>query len=102
MTFKYQLKADIDAVFVNPDEFATEHVIDDVPVLCVVEDMDAVPNEKSIGTHTRTIKIYIKASLLPGRPLPDAPLSVDGKRWKVASVAEEFGILTMKLEAMRT
>lgn len=102
MALKDQLVSDIARVFVNSAEFATPHKIDGVSVKCVVEDTDDVPNPSAIGTHTRTMTIYIKASLLPGRPVPDAPLTVDGKRWTVASVIEEFGMLTLKLEAVRT
>lgn len=102
MTFKQQLARDIDSVFMNTDEFAEYHRIDGKRLRCVIEDGDSIPNPNATGTHTRTMMIYVKARLLPGRLAPDAAVTVDGKRWTVASVSEELGMYTIKLEAART
>lgn len=100
MAFQDELISDINAVFVQ--EFATKHAINDVDVDCVVEDTDDVMNMDAIGTHIRTQTIYVKTDLLSGRPAPDGIMFVDGRRWTVASVVEEFGLYTIKLEAVRT
>lgn len=102
MSLKQQMRADIDNVFLNAREFAERHEIDGKRLLCVVEESDSVPHPTAIGTHIRTITVYVKARLLAGRPAPDSSITVDGKKWKVASVVEEFGLYTLKLEAART
>lgn len=102
MVFKDTLLTDIDDVFINTDEFATSHIFDGVSVDCVVEETDDVPNPGAIGTHKRTAIVYVAARLLPGRPVPDAPIIMDDRRWTVASVIEEFGMYSIRLEAART
>lgn len=102
MSLKAQIERDIDAVFMNLNDFADWHLIDGKKVKCVIEEGSAPSGTPAIGTFGQTITVCVELSLLPGRPALGAPMRVDKKGWTVAEVSEEFGLLTIKLEANRT
>lgn len=104
MSLKDQFFADIDAVFLNNDEFATMHNINGKVMPCVVDDdlllerSDAAAQGVFLGEKL----IRIKASLLPGKPAATMPIKLDGVTWRVLTVVENFGMYEIRLGANKT
>lgn len=104
MSLKDQFFSDIDAVFVNTDEFATTHDINGKQLPCVVDDDLLLERSDAAaqGVYLGEKLIRVKASLLPGRPAIGGLFKLDGKSWYVRNVAENIGMYEIRLGASIT
>ena len=93
MSFKDQLKQDV-ATFINIDEFAETHSINNKSVECVLMLADKnTPLQYMDGTITSYKSIMIQSNLLEhGVPMPDDLLEIDGELFKVTASSEIEGI----------
>ena len=93
MSFKEQLKQDV-ATFINIDEFAETHSINNKSVECVLMLADKnTPLQYMDGTITSYKSIMIQSNLLEhGVPMPDDLLEIDGELFKVTASSEIEGI----------
>ncbi|MBI9092465.1 MAG: hypothetical protein JEZ12_24880 [Desulfobacterium sp.] len=97
MTFKDQMKQDLD-VFFNLNEFAEEIHWDNDTVVVVVEDMESQEGDE-IGTRIERKKVEVRQASIKQRPVSGDqvrlnfdPGKVDlGDYWTVDSVAEPPG-----------
>ncbi len=106
MNFKDQLSADIDAVFLNIDEFADEHIINGQTMLCVIDgDLSRRRSNRQSddydGIYTRQLTVSVRESDLGYRPERDQKMTVDGEWYLVVDCAADAGLLEITLGANR-
>jgi hypothetical protein len=99
MNFDDQLKADINAVFLNIDEFAATHIIDGQPVMCVLDaDRDGLRvTDATDGTYIASKCVYVRAGDLAKIPVPGKRIDIDGRPFMCLSVTNESGMLEIKI-----
>lgn len=107
--FKDILAADITGVFLNGQEFADIHTIDGTEMTVMVDENELLERDKSKiigvqqdGTFTSRRLIYVSREEYGPRPKIGKPLVFDGRPYRVQDCAEEYGILAITLEAVRS
>ena len=97
--FKDTLREDVPRVFVNADEFATEHDIDGKKLLCVFDEGQDTAGGKTEGIFIRSNVLFVQESFLPKKPIPGARMRVDGT-WYLGTfvVPDNFGMCEIHLE----
>ncbi|MEI6856725.1 hypothetical protein [Psychrilyobacter sp.] len=100
MSFKDIINKDR-GVFINPGEFAEEHTWNDIPIVCIEEEMDFDKVSKSLGSedgHYRDIKtIFIETELIE-KPVIHEEVYYDDEKYSILFVSEEDGIYEIKIE----
>lgn len=110
MGFRDDLDCDVGAVFLDPEAFGEEIVIDGRKVRAVVDDSHASVSLKSmqglsdasgLGLLSAQRTLYIADTFSP-RPFPEQLLTVNGERWQVSpdatAVRVEMGLLVVELQ----
>jgi hypothetical protein len=107
-SFKKLIEEDISTVFLNKMEFADTHTIDGVEMPVLIDENELLERDKAkMGTHidgiykTRRL-IYVAKSEFGLRPAQGRTIALDGRAFQVADCLEEYGILSIELEAMRS
>lgn len=99
MSFRDEIAADIENVFLMEEEFATLHRIEGVEIVCVVGSDTRAP--KSDGAMYDLAQmdylIFAKTSDLPPRKAVGSLLNLDGKELTVGQWDEEDGITIIGL-----
>lgn len=101
-SFTEQLAIDA-AVFLNPDEFGEEHVIDGVTIVCVVDDSGTAQFSGADGAlYLADLTLIARTSDLAamphGMPKADRTLTVGEKSYMVLHVADEMGMATVRMQ----
>ncbi len=104
--FKDMVEADIRDVFINAEEFAETHVLNDVELMAVLTvDRTKRKSEFKVGNydglHGDFATLYFKKSEYPRVPKHNENITLDGKRYKVENCNEEMGVLCLVLAAYR-
>lgn len=106
--FRDQLAADLQATFLNPDEFAEEHTIDGRKLVCMLDDNELLERKTVAkdGQHMDGLFLADKLLYLPvaeygAPPKPGRMMELDGKVYRVVDVADECGLYSVYLEANR-
>lgn len=96
--FKAQLKADIDAIFLNFEEFAELHDIEGRPIKAVVDvPIFGESANASVGLSECDLLLFAKVEELPRiRPAGES-LNVDGREFTIISWREDFGVAEIQL-----
>lgn len=97
--FKDIVRQDAEEVFLNPEEFADEHEINGMKVVCIV-DSDISANAKLanlLGVYDNSVVIYVKEGLFP-RPKIKSRLNLDGSIHLVTQTKIEDGMLVIVAE----
>lgn len=109
MTFKEQIKADRDAVFLNFDEFGEYHYIEGKKVLCVVDNdklAEANLNQKLKGQILELVEadllVIAKEEDLPKNLATGNNIRFDNKEMIIKYSSVSMGIAEMALEQNRT
>lgn len=107
MTFKETIRADIDNVFMNADEFAAEHTVNGKKMAIIIDNNELIERAKSIksnmdGIYVKTTLIYVKAKDFGPLPKVGGALNLDGKIFKVTDATNEDGLYSLHLEANRS
>lgn len=111
MTFKEQIALDNRNVFMNFDEFAEEHVVNGVPMLCIVDNNEMIDREKRYqykrslyadGVYIKAILIYVKAEDFGALPATGRSVTFDKKSYIISDAIDEDGIYSLYLEANKT
>lgn len=99
MSLKEQAAADLGRVFLNPGDFAEEHLIEGVSVLCVVnEDTEnKMKNGRIVGHVEADMVIFGKTEALPPERGPGSIINVDGKEMIVVKWAGSMGLTEIAL-----
>ena len=102
--FKDMLKADLDNVFINAEEFADEHELNGQTVLCVVQS----PTEQGMflqgldyrgfdGVRGQTTIVYVKKEIIGEVPAEGEVITLDGEPMLVDSCVDDMGLLSITL-----
>lgn len=104
MSFKDELEADLEAVFLQADEFAAPHRIEGQEVLCVVDNDKG--NRKGDGgmydLAEMDYTIMAKTEDLPARKEPGSLLNLDGKELTIGTWDEQEGLTIIGLYSPTT
>lgn len=111
LTFKDAVKADIDDVFFNTDEFADEHTVNGKKLLVVLDENTLLDRSAhweggakqsfDQGLYKADARLYVKIAEFGGRPKVSSPLLLDGKKYLVSDVDEESGVYAIELVRVR-
>ena len=103
--FKDMVAEDMDAVFLNMDEFAEEHELNGVICACIVESPTTEERfkkgkdyEGQDAMHGLTAIIHVKKSDIEEMPSEGQKFSLDGSYSLVDSCTEHMGMLTIRLK----
>ncbi len=107
MTFKEILRKDIEQVFLNPEEFGEEHIVNGKPMMIMIDDNELTEREKRMKSHMDGIYkkqtlVYVRA--LDFGPLPGVgkPIKIDGTTFIIADSLNEGGMYSLHLEANKS
>ena len=99
MSFIDEMLNDLDNVFFNLEEFGTEHIIDNKPVVCIYDDealkIRSGSNELSVSESS--LLIFAKESDLPKRKVSGDELIVDGRIYIVNDWKVNLGMVEIAL-----
>lgn len=106
MTFRDQVAADITGVFLNPDEFAETHTLDNTELLAVVSrdsstKRSGISSRNYDGLHGEFITVNFRAADFARTPKQGENIKLDGKPYKVDSCNVAMGMVTLKIGAYR-
>ncbi len=106
-SFKDILKNDIKAIFLNPDEFGEEHIVQGKPMVIVLDDMENIEREKKMkpcagGVYARQMLFYVSADDFGPMPAQGGLITIDGNRYTVVDATDEAGIYAITVEANRS
>jgi len=99
MTFKEELKADIDNVFLNLDDFGEDHTIEGKPLICMFDDDELKERQ---GTNDLAVSessqiLFAKEQDLPKRKVAGDKLVIDGKVYVVDDWKVNLGMIEAAL-----
>jgi hypothetical protein len=97
MNLKDVMDSDIDDVFLDTDDFAKKHSIDDQEMLCIIDE-DKSSNNKTDGVHTVRRRLFVKQTSMGYRPVPEQKMKIDNQYWYVVDCVGE-GLIEVVLEA---
>ena len=98
--FKDIVAKDIRSVFIQDEEFAEDHDIDNV-TLSVVVDYDVIndqPIVHSEGTYLQRFTFFVCESELGYVPVEQQLMTFDGRQCIVVRVSSDMGLLGVTLE----
>lgn len=106
-SFKDILRADIDTVFMNTDEFAGFHTVNGKKMAVTIDNNELIERAKKAksnmdGIYVKTTLIYVKAKDFGPLPAVSSLLNLDGKIFKVMDAMNEDGLYSIHLEANRS
>lgn len=87
--------------FINMDEFADDHQINDETIKCVVDtdifdERSTLSGDRSGGVFKDSISVFIKMSDIE-KPLIDEMMTVDDDHYRVVEVKENMGMYEIVL-----
>ncbi len=96
-TLKDLITADIDNVFMNLDEFADKHRVDNAVIQCILEDatINAVNDLRFLSEAT--YRLYARESDLPRRRNPGQVIHIDGVGYTIVTWKVEMGMVIAEL-----
>ena len=104
-TFKDIIAADMDAVFLDMDEFAEEHDLNGTVCTCIVESPTTEERFKKgkdydgqDAMHGLTAIVHVKKSDIEEMPSEGQIFTLDGSFSLVDSCTEHMGMLTITLK----
>lgn len=107
-SFKEIIRNDIKNVFFNFNEFGETHLINGQEVLIIIDENELTEREKrirnknNIDLHKRQLLFYIEAENFGPLPSPGRTLELDGKKYQITDAANEDGVYSINLEAVRS
>lgn len=105
--FKDIIRADIDNVFMNTDEFAGFHTVNGKRMPVTVDNNELIERAKKAksnmdGIYTKTTLIYVKAKDFGQLPAVGSGLTLDGRTYRIMDAMNEDGLYSIHLEANRS
>lgn len=111
MTFKDAVEADIRNVFINFDEFATEHTVNGQKLFAVTDDDLTAERAVKGGSGTDTYGnigniffgsklFFISATDLGFRPVTGNNIRIDGVLYTVVNVVDSMGIYEVTVQVV--
>lgn len=104
MSFKEQIRKDLDSVFFNLDEFAETHRVEGKRVNIIV-DSDKLNNLKQgqlLGLVEADMLLMGRAEDFPSNLEPGRLLNVDGREMIIVNSGKDMGLVEVALRQNRT
>lgn len=110
-TFKDQIKADNENIFMNTAEFSDIHLINGKEMAVQIDNNEMIDREKRYqykrslyadGVYLKEVLIYVRAEEFGPLPAVGTILRLDGKTYTISDVVNEDGIYSLSLEANKT
>lgn len=104
MSFKEQIKKDLDNVFLNLDEFAEKHRVEGVEIAVVVDNdqMNKLKQGQILGLIEADMLLMGRAVDFPADLEPGRLLNVDGRELIIENSGEDMGLVEVALRQNRT
>lgn len=104
MSLKDQIRQDLDAVFLNTDEFAEIHRIEgkEIPVVVDNDQLVKLKQGQILGLVEADLLLMGKESDFPADMEPGRLLNVDGRELLVATSGTDMGLIEVALRQNRT
>lgn len=104
MSLKQLMLDDVDAVFLDQNEFASMHNIDGRSISCIIDthlvrERDGGQKNQFDGLYLDEMILYVKSENLVKSPVRGSIMRVDGKVYLVSKVSEQTGLLEITIEA---
>ena len=106
-TFKEIISEDVHRTFLNVDEFSDTHTVNGKEMPVQIDTNEQIEREKrrtqitEDGIYRNEKLIYVAASDFGAMPKQGSVLNLDGKIYRVADCADEYGVYSITIEAMR-
>ena len=103
MSFKEQIQKDLDAVFLNPDEFAETHRVEGKEILVVVDDdrLNTLKKGQILGLVEAEMLLLGRVADFPADLDPGRLLNVDGREMQVVKSGKDMGLAEVALSQNR-
>lgn len=104
MSFKEQILADLDAVFLNLDEFAELHRVEGAEIAVVMDNdqMNKLKKGQILGLIEADILLLGKESDFPANLEPGRLLNLDGRELSIVNSGRDLGLVEVALSQNRT
>ena len=104
MSFKEQIQKDLDAVFLNLDEFAELRRVEGAQIAVVVDDDQLTKLKKGqiLGLVEADMLLMGRVKDFPPNLEPGRLLNVDGREMLVSHSGEDMGLVEVALRQNRT
>lgn len=98
------MRQDVKKVFLNPEEFGEEHIVNGKRMIIMIDDNELTEREKRIQSHMDGIykkQTLVYVSAMDFGPLPGVgkPIVIDGATFIVTDSLNEGGVYSLHLEA---
>lgn len=103
-TFKDMVARDLDAVFLNVDEFAELHMVEgkEIPVVMDDDRLTTLKKGQILGLVEADMLLMGKVSDFPADMEPGRLLNVDGRELIVSKSSRDMGLIEAALRQNRT
>jgi len=103
VTFKEQVQQDLDAVFLNTDEFAEIHRVEGAKIAVVIDSdtLNKLKQGQILGLVEADMLLMGKTSDLPADLDPGRLLNVDGRELIVVNSGRNMGLTEVALKQNR-
>ena len=104
MSFKEQIQQDLDAVFLNVDEFAELHRVEgkEIPVVVDNDQLAKLKQGQILGLVEADLLLMGKESDFPADMEPGRLLNVDGRELIVSNSGTDMELIEVALRQNRT
>ena len=109
MGFKEIAYNDISSVFLNPEEFGEEHVVDGRAMNIVMDNVEIIERSKKQseagridGVFKRELLFYVSRSDFGPMPAQGRILTLDGRKYIVSDAVEEGGVYSITIGAVKS
>lgn len=104
MGFKEQIQRDLDAVFLNLDEFAELHRVEGQKIAVVVDNdqLNKLKKGQILGLVEADMLLMGRAADFPSDLEPGRLLNVDGRELIIANSGKDMGLVEVALRQNRT
>lgn len=97
LNFKSCLNSDMENVFLNTDEFATQHIVNGKLMNVMVDKNELLTRNKEKDFRPKDTLIYVKKSEFGNMPSVNGIVTLDGNKYVVKDVTNESGIYAITL-----
>ncbi|MDO4321017.1 MAG: hypothetical protein Q4C61_00685 [Lachnospiraceae bacterium] len=103
MGFKEQVQKDLDAVFLNTDEFAEIHRVEGAEITVVMDNdqLNKLKKGQILGLVEADMLLMGKAADFPSNMEPGRLLNVDGRELIVVNSGKDMGLMEVALKQNR-
>ena len=103
MSFKEQIMADLDAVFLNLDEFAELHRVEGKEIAVVMDNdqMNKLKKGQILGLIEADILLMGKEADFPAELEPGRMLNLDGREMLIVNSGRDLGLVEVALSQNR-